>query len=87
MAYPNRTSGTQLHHGATEPSLYLLTPVDGGYKGAAVLDDEAHIVGFSITEETGVGRVATSTNDIRFARFDSTYTTFDNNHMTFDRDS
>lgn len=59
MAYPNRTRANVTLPGAASVTKVLDTPVDGGIDGAAA-NGEAYLAGFIATEETGVGRVETT---------------------------
>lgn len=59
MAYPNRTYANVTLPGADATTKVLETPVDGGREGADA-DGSAYIEGFIATEETGVGRVETT---------------------------
>jgi hypothetical protein len=59
MAYPNRTTASVTLPGAASATKVLETPVDGGIDGAAA-DGSAYLEGFIATEETGVGRVETT---------------------------
>lgn len=59
MAYPNRTYANVTLPGAAATTKVLKTPVDGGIAEAAV-NGETYINAFIATEETGVGRVETT---------------------------
>jgi len=57
MAYPNRTYSTVTHAGASTPSKFLDSPVNGGTDGSATAGMTKFIESFVATEGTGVGKV------------------------------